>query len=104
MKEYKIYQPNGEQVSINHPSQFDALRSEFARYVSHYGAKASESSSLSDNAFVMLENLTTYWNHNVSVVEEIVKDDDFLLSEKKAQTALNTAAFLKVINADQGAQ
>ncbi len=104
MKQYQIYKPNGEKVSINHPSQFYELRGEFARFVSHYGAEASKSSSLSDNAFANLENITRYWNHNVSVVEALVQDEDFLLSEKKAQTALNTAEFLKIINTDQAGQ
>ena len=104
MKEYKIYQPNGQKVSITHPSQFYALRREFARHVSHYGAEAAKSSSLSDNAFAMLEKLTNYWNYNVSVVEEIIHDEDFLLAEKKAQAALNTAEFLKIINTDQAGQ
>ena len=84
MKTYKMHQATGEQVTVYSLAQAQQVLAGFEIFADRLLIEVKKATSIDDEAFALLQCVTTRWNANYEVWKAMEADEELQLAERKA--------------------
>ncbi|KZY58034.1 hypothetical protein A3736_03745 [Erythrobacter sp. HI0063] len=89
MKNYEMYRPNGEKVSVGTMRMALGISSEFKATTLRCVEKLDNPETISDEFYASCDALFARWNHNHKTIELMKADPEFQAESRRTAYALS---------------
>ena len=89
MKNYEMFRPNGEQVTVGTMLMARRISAQFRADTESRAEKFAAPGSVSDEFYASCDAVVARWNHNYEVVEQMKADPEFRDQDRRSAYALN---------------